>query len=490
MSQYAGSHASEGLLGFEKTWKGALPGVLTSFVLDNPVSVLLVDEIEKAHLTVKMLFLQILEGARLYDKYYEKYISFANVVIIFTTNCGRSLYQDNEESDLSEISEGEVLDALREDEAFPNELCSRFASGSIIMFNHLTREYLRDIVRGRMDAAVKEMEEYHQLQLTYDERLPEMFLFLMGGRIDARIASARGAELLKDCMLSFIRDDVDKHGAVTVDKVCVELELDKENRDIYPLFVNEQGSKLLVISESKRLRFAQADVQMFFAADEQELLQLLREHKFALVLIDLTYQLQAGHAKASNALGIASVGKSCLAMVRKKAPQLPVYVVDQDAYHAEDRKEILSAGVRGFFTEGADKQACAANVRTLVQQLYILNNMKRLAEKGQCVDYQLRYFVREHSGIVQFYDLCLRSVGLDDAALRRKAKSSKVFDFERPKLRFSDIIGAEQAKRDFKHFISYMHNIDKYVLEGAEIPRGVCFFTDRQEQEKQVLQRH
>lgn len=476
MSQYAGHNAADGLVGFEKTWKASTPGVLTSSVSDNPKSVLLVDEIEKAHLTVQMLFLQILEGARLYDKYYEKYVSFEHVIIIFTTNCGQSLYQDNEDADLSELSEGEVLDALREDESFPNELCSRFASGSIILFNHLTRYYLCDIVRRRMDAAAKEMAEYYQLQLTYDELLPELFLFSLGGGIDARIASARGPELLKDCMLSFVRDDIDKHNAITVDTVSVEIELDRENREVYPLFVNEQGSKILVISDSKRLRLAQEEMQLFFAENAAEALQLLREHKFALVLIDLLYQAQTGHAEVSNALGIDSVGKSCLTMVQKKAPQLPVYVVNHASYHTEDRKEILSAGVRGLFTEGEDEQACTANIRKLVQQLYILNNLKCLSEKGQCIDYELRYFVRENRGIVQFYQLCLRSVGVDDAALRRKAKSSKVFDFERPKLRFADIIGAEQAKRDFRHFIKYMHNMETYVLEGAEVPRGVLLY--------------
>ncbi|MGN0140960.1 MAG: viroplasmin family protein [Roseburia sp.] len=476
MSEYAGNNATEGLVGFEKTWKGAIPGTLTTFVADNPTSIILLDEIEKAHIAVKMLFLQILEGARLYDKYYERYVSFENVIVIFTTNCGKSLYQDNEDTNLSTLVESEVLDAMRDDEDFPNELCSRFASGSIIMFNHLQRYYLCDIVRNKMDEVAKEITENYHVRMKYDKQLPELFLFQIGSDVDARVASSRGAEILKDCMVSYVKDAVEKKGALTVDEVSVEIELKSDNSDIYPLFVNEQDSNVLVISDSPRMHFTHPGIHLFFAADEQEAVQIIRENKLMLVVIDLTYKTEAGHAGVSNALGIESVGRKCLDVLQEKAPQIPLYVVNQVFYHAEDKKEILNAGVRGIFTEGEDKQTCAANIEVLVQQLHIQNNLKSLSEKGQCVDYRIRYITRENVGVVEFYNLSLRDVGMNDAALRRKAKSSKVFDFERPKMRFEDIIGAEQAKQDFKHFINYMHNIDKYVLEGAEIPRGVLLY--------------
>ncbi len=476
MSEYANEHAIDGLVGFEKTWRNSQAGALTTFVADNPVSILLVDEIEKAHITAKMLFLQILEGARLYDKYYEKDVSFENVIIIFTTNCGAALYQDNEDTDLSTLSEGEVLDALREDTAFPNELCSRFASGNIIVFNHLKRHYLCDIVRHKMDDVAEEITENYQVQIKYDKLLPELFLFQIGGGVDARIASSRGAEVLKDCIVSYVKDSVEKQGKLSVDEVSIEIELKADNSDIYPLFVNEQSSNVLVVSDSKKMRLKHPGMHTFFAEDEKEAVQLIRENKIALVLIDLTYKTVPGHAMVSNALGVESVGRKCLDLIREKAPQLPVYIVNQESYYAEDKKEILSIGVRGFFDEGVDQQVCAANMQVLVQQLHMENSLKYLSEKGQSVDYKTRYFTRESTGVVEFYDLSLRNVGMDDAALRRKAKNSKVFDFERPKLRFDDIIGAEQAKRDMKHFISYMYHIDKYLLEGAELPRGVLLY--------------
>ena len=475
MSEYAGSSATEGLVGFERTWKTATPGVLTTFVSDHPASIILVDEIEKAAVPVQMLFLQILEGARLHDKFYDKYVNFENVILIFTTNCGKSLYQDNEENDLSALSEGEVLDAMREDEDFPNEICSRFASGSIIMFNHLQRHALCNIVRKKMDDVTKEIHEKYHVRMTYDERLPELFLFQIGSNVDARIASNRGAEILRDCMTSFARNAVKKQGRLTVEEIDVKIALDETNRDIYPLFVNDEGSNVLVISDDKKLHFKHPGIQVYSAENVQKTLDTIREHKISFAVIDLSCGIESQES-AVNVMGTASVGRQCLEALLQKAPQIPVYVVNHDHYDAEDRKEILNAGARGMFTAGKNSQDCAANMETLMQQLHIQNSLKLLSEKGQCVEYKMRFLTEEKTGVVELFDLRLRDAGMNDAELRRKVKNSKVFDFERPKLRFCDIIGAEQAKHEFQHFINYMHHIDKYVLEGADTPRGILLY--------------
>ena len=475
MSEYAGSNATEGLVGFERSWKSAAPGTLTTFASDHPTSVILVDEIEKADVSVQLLFLQILEGARLYDKFYEKYVSFENVIIIFTTNCGKSLYQDNEETNLSTLSEGEILDAMREDEDFPNELCSRFAAGSIIMFNHLKRHALCSIVRKKMDEVAGEILEKYHVRMTYDERLPELFLFRIGSNVDARIASNRGAEILRDCMVSFVKNEVKKKDALTVEEIAVRIVLDEANEDIYPLFVNDGDSNILVISEDAGFHFTHPGMQLYPAENIQKMMDTVREHKIAFAVVDLSCGIEA-QAHAANVMGIASMGRQCLDTLLQKAPQIPVYVVNHDNYDAEDRKEILNAGVRGMFTMGKNRRTCVANLDVLVQQLHIQNSLKRLSEKGQCVEYKTRFLTKEKTGIVELFDLRLRDAGMNDAELRRKVKSSKVFDYERPKLRFDDIIGAEQAKHEFRHFINYMHNIDKYVLEGAETPRGILLY--------------
>ncbi len=476
MSEYADEHSANGLVGFEKTWKGSIPGILTTFVAENPASIILVDEIEKAHISVQLLFLQILEGARLYDKFYEKYVSFEDTVIIFTTNCGKGLYQDSEEVDLSGITETEILDSLREDKAFPQELCSRFAAGSIIMFNHLQPYYLRDIVKQKMDTVTKDLATHYKVNTVSDQLLPELFLFQAGSGLDARVASARSGEFVKDLVISFVKDMVQKNGGFSLEDISIRVKLNRRNEAVHSLFVNKEDRNVLVISDNKKFHFERAGIHTCVAQNSDEALRILREKTISMVLLDLTFGAREQRTHVSNAMGIESVGRQCFDLIRSKAPQLPLYVVAKQRYKAEDKKAILKHGARGLFAESSDANTCFHQVQQLLKQLHMQASLKQLRQKGQCLDYRSRYFLEGKAGVIELYDLSLMDIGMDDAALRRKSKQTKVFDFERPTIRFQDIVGAGQAKKDFKHFINYIQNIDKYVLEGAETPKGVLLY--------------
>ena len=60
------------LTGFDPSYRGAQPGILTAFVKENPKAFLLFDEIEKAHLNTIQLFYQILDSGRLEDNFLKK----------------------------------------------------------------------------------------------------------------------------------------------------------------------------------------------------------------------------------------------------------------------------------------------------------------------------------------------------------------------------------------------------------------------------------
>jgi ATP-dependent Zn protease len=475
MSEYAEHNSINGLIGFEKSYKEARGGTLTTFVDENPTSILLIDEIEKAHHSIQLLFLQVLEGARLNDKYFEKDVRFEDVIIIFTTNSGRNLYENNEEANLSALEESEILQSLREDREFPPELCSRLASGNIIMFNHLQPYELTNIVRDKIDGVISDFQNNHKLHIEYDSLLPELFLFHVGAGCDARVVSAQSGEIIKDSVISLVKEEVGNRGSFTAENISINIKLDRES-PVYPILIDKKDNEILVVSEHPGLAFRHPMIKVRFAKDENEMLQIIREHSISFAIIDLEYKVKEQQKKISNALGSESVGMTCFEMIRQKAPQLPVYILDQESYHEEDKKAISIAGARGIFPVSIMKDKCEESVKKLLEQLYIQKNLKLLRQKGQRIDYKTRYLLDVDRAVIELYDLSLKTDGSDDAALRRKASQSKVFDFERPALRFEHIIGAEQAKRDFRHFINYIHNIDKYILEGAEIPKGVILY--------------
>jgi ATP-dependent Clp protease ATP-binding subunit ClpA len=82
-----------GLVGYEKSYQGAKPGTMTGFVKEQPHSILLFDEIEKAHLNTIHLFLHDSGRGQAHGPVPRRGRFFKDTIIIFTSNAGRSLYE-------------------------------------------------------------------------------------------------------------------------------------------------------------------------------------------------------------------------------------------------------------------------------------------------------------------------------------------------------------------------------------------------------------
>lgn len=156
MSEYADKEANLEFCGSDKVYKNAKQGNVTGFVSENPRCILLFDEIEKAHMCVKHLFLQMLDAGRLRDNYTDEEVSFSDAIIILTTNAGKQLYMESESGDFSSVSRKVIVKALQSDinpstgaPYFPGAICSRFASGNVVMFNHISAHNLRAIAKKR-----------------------------------------------------------------------------------------------------------------------------------------------------------------------------------------------------------------------------------------------------------------------------------------------------------------------------------------------------
>jgi ATP-dependent Clp protease ATP-binding subunit ClpB len=140
MSEYQERHTVSRLIGAPPGYVGYDEGgQLTEAVRRKPYSVLLFDEIEKAHREVFNTLLQLLDDGRLTDGH-GRTVDFKNTVVIMTSNIGSQYVNDPALSD-SQRSE-RALNALRQ--AFPPEFLNRV--DEIVTFHALTREHLRQIV--------------------------------------------------------------------------------------------------------------------------------------------------------------------------------------------------------------------------------------------------------------------------------------------------------------------------------------------------------
>lgn len=145
MSEYMEAHSVSRLVGAPPGYVGYDEGgQLTEAVRRNPYSIILFDEIEKAHKDVFNILLQILDDGRITDSQ-GRTVDFKNTIIIMTSNLGSEYILDNKEN-----SEELVMDELKH--TFRPEFINRI--DEIIIFKALSKEIVYDI----LDKIIKEIE--------------------------------------------------------------------------------------------------------------------------------------------------------------------------------------------------------------------------------------------------------------------------------------------------------------------------------------------
>jgi ATP-dependent Clp protease ATP-binding subunit ClpB len=166
MSEYQERHTVARLIGAPPGYVGYEEGgQLTESVRRRPYSVILFDEIEKAHGDVFNILLQILDDGRLTDGH-GRTVDFKNTVVIMTSNVGSHLilgYRGGDNPESFERMKKEVLDVLRQQ--FRPEFLNRV--DEIVVFHSLSREHLKEIVDIQLERLRARLAERHiALELT------------------------------------------------------------------------------------------------------------------------------------------------------------------------------------------------------------------------------------------------------------------------------------------------------------------------------------
>jgi ATP-dependent Clp protease ATP-binding subunit ClpB len=150
MSEYQERHAVSRLIGAPPGYVGYDEGgQLTEAVRRRPYSVILLDEIEKAHPDVFNILLQVLDDGRLTDNK-GRVVNFKNTIIIMTSNIGSNIIQENFE-DLQDENRDEIVAKTKSQlfELLRKTIRPEFLNriDEIIMFTPLTRDEIGDIVK-------------------------------------------------------------------------------------------------------------------------------------------------------------------------------------------------------------------------------------------------------------------------------------------------------------------------------------------------------
>jgi len=172
MSEYMEKHSVSRLIGAPPGYVGYDEGgQLTEAVRRRPYSIVLFDEVEKAHPDVFNVLLQVLDDGRLTDGQ-GRVVDFKNTIIIMTSNLGSQLILEsgkNGESEEEKQKLRQQIDVLLR-QSFRPEFLNRI--DEIVMFNHLGKNVIGGIVKNQLERVVARLSE-RRINLTYGEDVIE-----------------------------------------------------------------------------------------------------------------------------------------------------------------------------------------------------------------------------------------------------------------------------------------------------------------------------
>ena len=221
MSEYQERHAVSRLLGAPPGYVGYDEGgQLTEAVRRKPYSVILLDEIEKAHPDVFNILLQVLDDGRLTDNK-GRVVNFKNTIIIMTSNMGSHLLQENFEK-LDHESKDKIMERSKEDvlgllkQSMRPEFLNRI--DEIVLFTPLDKKEIKGIVKMQIQLLNKTMKA-QDLEL---DATPEAIDYLAQAGFDPQFGARPvkrliQREILNQLSKQILAGKVEKDGIILVD---------------------------------------------------------------------------------------------------------------------------------------------------------------------------------------------------------------------------------------------------------------------------------
>ncbi|MBO5746908.1 MAG: AAA family ATPase [Clostridia bacterium] len=477
MSSFHEKEAGLAFAGSNKVYKNGHPGVVTDFVKHNPSCVLLFDEIEKAHINVIHMFLQILDAGILQDQFTEENVSFANSIIIMTTNAGRSLYE-NEDQHQGAISRKVVLNALANEKnqytdapIFPTAICSRFASGNIVLFNPLGALDLIHIVERRMDEYCETFEKQQNIKIERDKYIGAALMFSEGGKADARSLKGRADSFISSEAYNWMKFayEKDKDKIDSLKTVNVKVDIDGTDEESATLFRKREKSNVLLFSQRQGVFDDVIGLNgcEFTLTDNEEVAKdIIAENNIDFVICDIIVDRAD---KTLNVEDIHSSGRKLFETFVRDGIPFFVLCDHPQLMNSEERQAMLEQGAHGIFD--SHKTDVQQELDEIARLVYCEEMLGRLRRANKVLTFDCNYEWSENGEVGTISVANLRISPAIDAEDR-----DAVAPIDVSTVTFDQIIGAEDAQAELKSFISYLKDPRQYAKFGVPAPKGVILF--------------
>ena len=481
MASYSLEKSDLALIGIEPGFRNACEGTLVSFVEDNPDAIILFDEIEKAHPDVTRLFLSVLDGARLENKLLSTNTDFSKTILIFTTNAGKGIYEGNKKH-LSETPTEVILKELRKEKTsdngqskFPPELCSRFASQHIVMFNHIGISDMVSLVIKHMDETCKVIEEMLHIRIDYDKRLA-LLLIMHFGDIDVRVVTSQARQFIRKEVYELSRHLLRMDGVKEIKKIRFSIDdtrLTDKAKGFFSAANNEETLIAVVCGEKtkKKLENIQHDhIRFLFIDSEEKLLECALED-ITVFMVDPYYSM---HRVNDNILGLDdydSVGLRIIKALLKKSVGVPIFMLEGERKVSQtDKNTLYMRGVED--TICFDEKDTLEIITDIVKKHLLQEKCSAMLKKRKVFDFESLQEFPNADGVVniKFYDIIVKD------AINPEDQDLLINIEERPNIKFNDVIGAQNAKAELKDFVKYLENPKEYMKHAIAVPKGLLLY--------------
>ncbi len=513
MTSYADHQSYMGLIGFEKSYHEAKKGTLTGFVRTDPHSFLLFDEIEKAHENTINLFLQILDAGRLHDRFLDEDVSFKDTIIIFTTNAGKSLYDGDAKENCAGVPRGVILSALETEINpqtgrlyFPEAITSRIATGWPLLFNHLQTQHLERISSGELTRMCGLFEKQYGIKVKYDNLVPTSLLLQEGGITDARSLRAQTELFFKNEVFKVCRLWGEEHFVKALDEIegiSFQSQVDDLPEDIHSLFYSSENPEILLYATQEfadLLGKKMPQYTLYSTQNIEEALTIAGEKDIRLVLLDITapsittssfemlqkpyfgYEGRSVSVPNAASFDYSSISDSSISdgnrlfkALRERLPEMPVYLIETNSFSIDPELEMsfIRSGARGKLEIGIDDYSVFEDqLGSISRELYMQHIAQKLANERKAVSFETAPRLKNGGKeiLITLRDYSVkRAVSADDSM-------AVLDDVEKPSIRFSDVVGAQQAKDELQFFIEYLKNPKRFSAQGLKPPKGVLLY--------------
>ena len=480
MSEYS-DNLSNGKLNGEHGKRGRL----TSFVREHPNAIIILDEIEKAHINTIHMLLQILDEGRLHDENLNKDIPFRDTIIFITTNAGTSLYDDPSIVNLSNVPRRVILDALKKDRNpnnnnepfFPECIVTRFANGHVVLFNHLEPYALKTIIQKEIKLQLDLFKKSFDIEVSYDpEVLAALVLYNGGGISDARTLKGIAKQMVVKELQESLTQLYSKVGDSVNKLRKIELKIDIEDVDekVSDLFVNSETYHILTFCEetvAQKLCALRPENIDFILCSDIETLKKNARGSVDFVLIDpLAFRKQMSYIP-HDVEDVKSEGMEMFRYIREYYPDMPIYILNTANLQGQPYGTLLAAGAHDIL-DFYNSDRFDSQLKIIAFNSHINNAVFHLGRAGKVLNYNCsQYAVDESTAVVLFSQL--------EIGVARSSEDKDVIverDESGRNISFSDVVGCKSAKEALKEYCDFIADPKKALAKGKRIPKGVLLY--------------